>query len=286
MMSEDYELAFQLKEQHFPKSFYKYRKLNCKTIENISDNYLFLAEIASLNDPFECSLQLDNNESLRRTFSNINYREDFKRYFGKELTSDDIKRINKSQHPLDTYSKICNEKNIPYNLTWDNLLEKVQKGWEQILDDSNKDIKICSFSELNDSLLLWSHYADEHKGICIEYDLENEDEIRPFLYPIMYSDKIYKISCDDFRALRALGSSLIKSKDWEYEAEWRLTILRQREVFSNKITVTNPKAVFLGTRFHLNTADIKGKLLDILEKKKVPVYQMKKHSEEFKLVKQ
>ncbi len=29
---------------------------------------------------------------------------------------------------------------------------------------------IC-FSERSDSLLMWSHYADNHNGICIEFDI-------------------------------------------------------------------------------------------------------------------
>jgi hypothetical protein len=37
--------------------------------------------------------------------------------------------------------------------------------------DIQKATKLCSFSECNDSILMWSHYAKDHKGFCVEYDL-------------------------------------------------------------------------------------------------------------------
>ena len=30
---------------------------------------------------------------------------------------------------------------------------------------------ICSLSKINDSLLMWSHYANNHKGICVELNM-------------------------------------------------------------------------------------------------------------------
>ena len=51
------------------------------------------------------------------------------------------------------------------------------------------------------------------------------------------------------------------------------------------MTVSNPKAVYLGTRFSLNDDLLKSKLLEILEQKNVPVFQMTKHPEEYRLIK-
>jgi hypothetical protein len=31
------------------------------------------------------------------------------------------------------------------------------------------NIGVCSFSQVNADRLLWSHYADEHRGVCLEY---------------------------------------------------------------------------------------------------------------------
>jgi len=81
-----------------------------------------------------------------------------------------------------------------------------------------------------------------------------------------------------------IASSLIKSKDWEYEQEWRLTIFKQKESFPQKLTIPNPKAIYLGTRFELNDKALKDKLFEIAEQKKIPIFRMVKHPTEFKLI--
>ena len=30
---------------------------------------------------------------------------------------------------------------------------------------------ICSLSKIKDSLLMWSHYANNHKGVCVELNM-------------------------------------------------------------------------------------------------------------------
>lgn len=285
MMSEDYEQGFDLKEQNLPNSFFKYRSLSENTLDNLSKNYIWCAEISSLNDPFECSLQFDNDECLRHYFSDKKFHEFFKEQFRQELTQKEIKELTNSKTPYSTYDEICRNKNIILSMSPEQQLERIQQRWDQIIEESNQDIKICSFSANNDSLLLWSHYADEHKGICIEYDLTKDDKIRPFLQPIVYSDKIFKIGLlEELHLLRKIGSTLIKSKDWEYESEWRYTPFRQGPEFLNKISVDNPIAVYLGTRFHQNKAELKEQLLSVLRERKIPVYQMKKHPTEYKLI--
>ena len=284
MMSEEYEAGFALKEKHFPKSFFKYRCLDKNTLSSLEESYIWLAEIATLNDPFECSLQFDNDKSLRLFFADKKFHDTFKAHYEIGFTDTEIQAIVKSKDPYRLYINICRTKNVFITVSPEKQLETIQKRWSEIIEESNKTITICSFSELNSSLLLWSHYADQHKGISIEYDLIEQDEIRPFLQPIIYSKNVYKIEFfEDLTPLRKIGSTLIKSKDWEYEKEWRATILKNKN-FSNKKEVSKPKAVYLGTRFHENSKTFKEQLLKILKEKNIPVYQMKKHPEQYKLI--
>ncbi len=38
---------------------------------------------------------------------------------------------------------------------------------------------------------MWAHYADNHQGFCIEYDLSNESEGRTApLFPVIYSESM------------------------------------------------------------------------------------------------
>ena len=96
----------------------------------------------------------------------------------------------------------------------------------------NKDIKklgVFSMSQINDNILMWSHYANQHEGFCIEFvrssnNLLGDIEVtRPvdyhFNYPEVESlDLDGNIDPSIFRKML-----FIKAKDWSYEKEWRLT---------------------------------------------------------------
>lgn len=284
IMASDFENAIPLKLENFPKSFFKFRNLSVRTLENIRDNYVWLAEISSLNDPFECSIQIDNDEGLRNYFSTNGFKKNFYSITGQEINQNEIKLLTTSSTPWELYLKICEKRKVPMFLTAEQLLKKINDRWKVIVKEANEKIRICSFSVSNQSLLLWSHYAAEHKGIAIEYDFIETDLVRTFIQPVVYRKEIEKIGFfEEYDTMKMVGSSLIKSIDWEYEKEWRLTIFKQKDNFPQKINVPSPKAIYLGTRFDLNTEKHKKKLFEIANEKEIPVFQMVKHSNEYKL---
>jgi hypothetical protein len=286
MATENFEEAIPLKNNHFPQAFFKYRGLCERTIENIEQNHIWLAEIASLNDPFECSMQFDNDECLRKFYGSPQFHQHFQLLTQHKLTPNEIEILTTAEKPFLVYSDLCSRRNIPFKQTPEEQLEKVQKRWTEIVEEANQNLRICSFSSNNSSLLLWSHYGAEHKGIAIEYDFLDIDQLRTFMQPIIYRDKIHKIGIfEDYSVMQMIASSLIKSQDWEYEQEWRLTIFKQQDKFPQKLTVPNPQAIYLGTRFNLNKKGLIERLFRVAEQKKIPLYQMGKHPNEFKLIK-
>ena len=81
--------------------------------------------------------------------------------------------------------------------------------------------RICSFSSKWDSLLLWSHYAGAHQGICLEFDAENDDFGSAL--EIQYSDDYPSMDFFDRDPDRLLKSMILtKASDWQYESEYRL----------------------------------------------------------------
>jgi len=79
--------------------------------------------------------------------------------------------------------------------------------------------RICSFTTSNKNLLFWAHYANSHKGFCVEYDAK--------ILPISYSFKVKYV--DEYPEIeypapddkRALSPALMKSTAWSYEEEYR-----------------------------------------------------------------
>ena len=79
-------------------------------------------------------------------------------------------------------------------------------------------IHICSFSETYNNHLLWSHYADGHRGIAIGFTIdEKKYEISKVNYSGLLSLDVFPVRKDD-----VLNVFQRKIKEWEYEKERRI----------------------------------------------------------------
>ncbi|MBP5786640.1 MAG: DUF2971 domain-containing protein [Kiritimatiellae bacterium] len=80
------------------------------------------------------------------------------------------------------------------------------------------EIFIACFSACKDSLLLWSHYAEQHKGIVIGY----KTLYLPEVYPVKYSETRVEIPYGPNHS-RDWVKDVFTTKytDWKYEYEWR-----------------------------------------------------------------
>ena len=85
--------------------------------------------------------------------------------------------------------------------------------------------------DANKNLLMWSHYAKSHKGICICYKvkqsllidkkLENKD-ITKSCFSVKYEDEKFNFTNIENMNLSIKEIFALKSKAWEYENEMRL----------------------------------------------------------------
>ena len=85
-----------------------------------------------------------------------------------------------------------------------------------------ESVFISCFSEKCDSMLMWSHYSDEHKGLCLGFDLKSLIQ-KYDVFPVIYSNRMPKVKNADIDNKSALLKSILtKSKEWSYEQEWRI----------------------------------------------------------------
>jgi len=92
---------------------------------------------------------------------------------------------------------------------------------------------VLCFSENADNTLMWSHYAQDHKGYVVGLDSTHHafhtvslEPGRPgTLTKVIYSDRRHRIghTLDD-ADFGDVSYLFIKSLDWTYEAEWRLIL--------------------------------------------------------------
>lgn len=105
-------------------------------------------------------------------------------------------------------------------------LEDKNNSWtgyaNQYYIDATKRLGVFSLSETNNNILMWAHYADNHTGICIEFNVSQQSSVFHDIQKITYSDKLPHIKRNQNENEVLRQGLLNKTSDWSYEAEWRL----------------------------------------------------------------
>lgn len=137
-----------------------------------------------------------------------------------------------------------------------------------------------------ENTLMWAHYANSHKGICIEYaldksDFRTNDQLQwaaTTLLKIKYTDpNIEPLNFTDRETvLNSRSAYASKSIDWQYENEVRLVAYApyHKEFFVQYQfnTPTPVKAIYFGSRC---STQRKNKVRDIFKGQNVCFYQMR-----------
>lgn len=154
-------------------------------------------------------------------------------------------------------------------------------------------LHILSLTNSFRNKLIWSHYTDSHKGVCITVKVPNN-----VVYPICYSTKrifedsdidniiysstkITKKSVEkDFSLLsKDKKIAYIKDKKWMYEKEYRVVFDKSDEeglIYHDgkwfmSVKITN---IYLGVNFDRNKAETQRKIIEACKRNKVKITQM------------
>ncbi|QRR07820.1 DUF2971 domain-containing protein [Burkholderia sp. MS455] len=283
--AQELESAFLLKYQNIPNRLFKYREANEYSIKNLVDDTVWLADPATFNDPYDCH-HFINYDKLSNNFLRLMPQE-----LRDRLPQDKLEEIENSislaEDPNSAMIDILLRDVAPEKaaIMKAALLGAMSAMFEKMgTDGANRmkdGFKVCSFSERVDSTLMWSHYANYHKGFCIEYDIKSvrpDDYVSRFMYPVIYSEhpfdatpNMLQAGKDGFNNLYLNLAGLIKSMDWGYEKEWRL-------IFANGVLdkaqpwkMPLPKAVYIGS--HISPDD-QTRLTDICMSKGISILKM------------
>ena len=171
---------------------------------------------------------------------------------------------------------------------------------------------VC-LSERYNNILMWAHYAENHKGFVVEYDsntLKTECMQCPqgkdysncekwkqvMLLPILYTNQRYdatkyiydNILIKTFNQLRIPNGwmleddfaqykiNIFKQKSWAYEREWRLQLYRTNR---DKFIEVKPVAIYLGCRIAKCYEDI---LVKYAQEKNIKIYKMNENPSKLK----
>lgn len=260
---------------NYPKILYKYRSWDNKYHKKIlTENQLYLASPKDFNDPFDCRIT-SNYRIFNTNEKRTKYVDSLIHKHKKEILKRKDKIEDVRLNMLDRF--VSNPA----------LFQEEQDELAHQLTENHYGV--LSLSARWDSLLMWSHYGDFHKGFCIGF---NELKLRKSGFfgsggMVTYNNQFPSIDPMKTRDMsQVLRKILTKSKDWEYESEYRLTKLFYPGTPSGKdrqVVVPDEyiEQIILG--IHI-TEENKSEILKIALDKNIRVYQAYKVPFEFKVM--
>ena len=175
---------------------YKYREFSENTDKIILNSELYFASHNSFNDPFDCNLEFREIDSYTN--------QEFEEYCKRE-------QINEQK---------------------DEYLKKLKED----LIKAKSEVGILCMSKNYQNILMWSHYAKNHEGLCFGFEYGFYDKSKITYTEVKYSKNeeyglisFFEPQKDEIKRIFST-----KSKFWKYEKEIRLLDLKGGETIGTK----------------------------------------------------
>jgi len=195
-------------DEAVPQKFYKYRSVSGRAgdfaMRIICDHEIYFPPPSSFNDPFDCRPAFSFDVS------------------DEELLADYIRMAKKHGPPMseqelreDALQMLADPARNPKNL---GVCAAIQDRHSDVI---TKTVGVLCVSTVRDDILMWSHYADSHQGICLQFD--GLGKLMAHAQKVVYSEnrRFIRMPGDDNETSME-KALLTKSNHWDYEQEWRL----------------------------------------------------------------
>lgn len=280
-----------------PQKLYRYRSCSTLNLDAFDKDLIYAVTADKFNDPYDTLVYYnkDNIIAQIRKFSSVDFFQIFKQslekvnfefpqniiqFFGKENLENLRKKVISCRdiNPLDLYA-------------FGSLVEhEVIKKLSEIRNELKMVSTMACLSENVNSVTMWSHYAQNHEGFALEYDLKillGDKHMNCCAFPVIYDNDRMNVGNFIFWCVaKKLGFdvkspdllsniklAIHKSKLWEYEKEWRIIHTEKQPIGHSRVTSIKiiPKAIYYGERI----SDINRKILHyIAQEKGISEYDM------------
>jgi hypothetical protein len=193
----------------------------------LRENVLWWSSPASFNDPFDCKPYVTFEASKLK----------------RDGMASRVVRLRLSKGDPRTKGQLVRLANKKSAV-------QVAREMQEAFDGFTAESSICCFTTRNDSVLMWGHYADSHKGIALVFsELPPPDDFLGL--PVEYSNQRPVINLTKIRPDEDYIAALLrKSEDWSYEHEIRMLGYREPAGYR-----PFPRAALIGILLGANIAD-------------------------------
>lgn len=276
-----------------PSKLYKYKSIedNGYTLDLITNDFLYIGTVKGFNDAFEGVLNYNPDEILDFII------EDTIKRLGLKIDEKDYLNIVDSEDPYEELKKWAYD-SPQVTSSFERFSEKLDVTFQYVInriyEDFNDKLKemmlLSCFTQQNKNRIMWGNYADNNKGICIEYNLYDfkKDYLIKSCHEVKYfsPDNYPDVTHNLLNILKSNPLDFIesiflnKTDDWSYEEEWRLifrndSFLRPiiKKIDSNYyIKLPKPRAIYLGVNI---SNENKKKIGSICQAREISLIQMK-----------
>jgi hypothetical protein len=228
---------------------YRYRHLqgeHCKyTSQIFTNSIIYFPSPAKFNDPFDCRVHFQPSiplDKLRQRY--------------KEL----MKKFLPHLSPEQRKAKIAYDIEV---MNPNDFIEAITNSLQKDVDR----LGVLSLSASNRDILLWSHYATGHSGLCLQFLATTHTPFFGRAQPVQYSTGYPIVLPLDSPQKQVESFLLTKAYDWKYEEEWRVIEHDHgpgKQVFPEELLV----GVILGARMSPEDRDY---VVNLAGRRKSPV---------------
>lgn len=202
-----------------PAKLYKYCPLSIWALRAISEAEVHHTSPSQFNDPLDC------NPTLEVDVSNYELTRLLRRMLAQEFSETEVdEEIARIRYMADAPGEDGEVGDREEALRW-GLAQRVMALVKREFGAKG----VLPLSATWAEPLMWSHYADQHKGICIEYDISQwpVENLKPVNYNApraVRAHDLHRWKIDgDAQALERINSTYFyaKAPEWSYEKEWR-----------------------------------------------------------------
>jgi hypothetical protein len=149
---------------------------------------------------------------------------------------------------VNCHSKDVYDRKTEYKLAVKESLEQFEQDKKS--KKMQESVFVSCFADRPNSMLMWSHYGAEHRGLCVGYNLYNLIE-RYDCFPVVYSRTMPKTENADINIPNSLLKYILtKNDEWSYEHEWRIVKINKDMEGENGILeeFEKPTVIYMGKR--------------------------------------
>jgi hypothetical protein len=138
---------------------FRYRAYDDNTINALENGKIFFSKPKYFNDPYDNLIYVNSEKVVQEIIGSILGGMDAYLESRKESKDMFYKLADFMWHQEQTREKLIEER-----------AKQIYSAIDTVRGCIKNNIKVICFSEEYDSMLMWSHYADYHKGFCLVYN--------------------------------------------------------------------------------------------------------------------